>query len=145
MAKTKSTRERARSERPKKKPAHQLERLLPNQPAQLTEEDVITIERRAAGADENGHIDATIRRLALGSLARPGQQLIDSVTANRETAVATATMLEQFILYARRLRSLADMMESASLRLSLSLCYRDDMSSVLEEASLVPDLEVGHG
>ncbi len=48
--------------------------------------------------------------------------------------------------YSTRLRSFADMMESASVRIGLALCTREDMDALMEEAkATATGQEVGHG
>jgi hypothetical protein len=61
-------------------------------------------------------------------------------------AVSTAHVSDRIEDYAKRLRSLAEMMDSAAMRLSIALCAREDMESVLEEAkALDVGPQVGHG
>jgi hypothetical protein len=61
-------------------------------------------------------------------------------------AVNTAHISDHIEDYADRLRTLADMMHSASMRLRIALCSREDMKSVLEEGkALEGDSGVGHG
>jgi hypothetical protein len=111
------------------------------QPAQITADERDQIETRAGGDD-----DAIVRRLALASLTRSGAELIESVSVSREMAVSTAHAADRVEDYANRLRSLADMMRSASMRLNIALCAREDMESVLEEAKALEDgTDVGHG
>lgn len=112
------------------------------QPAQLTATERDQIEMKA-----DGNHDRKLRRLALHSLSRSGSELIEAaVSVSRETAVDVACLCGDIESYAGRLRSLADMMTSASTRLSISLCARQDMQAIIEEAkALHAGGEVGHG
>jgi hypothetical protein len=98
------------------------------QPAQLSADERDQIETIAGGND-----DAIVRRLGLHSLTRSAAELVEAVKS-REMAVSAAHMSDQFENYATRLRSLADMMTSASMRVQLALCTREDMKSIVEEA-----------
>lgn len=111
-----------------------------SQPPQLTADERDQIEVRAGGDH-----DGIVRRLALASLTRSAAELVEAVKS-REMAVNTAHVSNHIEDYSDRLRSLADMMYSASMRLRLALCSREDMESVVEEGKALDDSpEVGHG
>jgi hypothetical protein len=99
------------------------------QPPQLTQDQRIEIEERLTDQQ-----DAIVRRLALESLTRSGAALEDLFRSDRAAAVGAASISENIMEYASRLRSLADMMQSASMRMDVALCAREDMVIVLEEA-----------
>jgi hypothetical protein len=111
------------------------------QPPQITAEERDQIETRAGDED-----DAIVRRLALASLARSGDELIQVASGPRKMAVNTMHVADRIEDYASRLRSLAEIMDSACMRLRIALCTREDMESVLEEAKALDDsTEVSHG
>jgi hypothetical protein len=89
--------------------------------------------------------DRRIRRAALLTLEKSGQQLIDGVTRDRGTAVAMARVSSAAMDYAKSLHQFAEIMESASIRIRLALCSRSDMEAVLKDAAEVPKVvEVAH-
>jgi hypothetical protein len=76
---------------------------------------------------------AILRRVALASLTRSGSELVEVVTAERDMAIQTERARNYISDYAKRLRSFADMMESASTRMGIALCYREDMQTLMEQ------------
>jgi hypothetical protein len=105
------------------------------QPAQITPGGTDKIDASFVGIP-----DRRTRRAALWTLEKSGQDLIDAVTGEREGALAMACVSTAAMDYSKRLREFADMMESASIRIRVALCSREDMVSVLEEA----ETEVEH-
>lgn len=111
------------------------------QPAQLTPEQRDEMESMFTG-NNRGYW----RRLALASLARSMPALVDSVTGEREVALEFMRAKFEISEYATQLRSFADMMDSASLRIGIALCSREDMSVLMEEAKAMDSGQVvGHG
>jgi hypothetical protein len=102
---------------------------LEGQPAPIGPGDADKID-----ADFVGLSNRRTRRGTLMTLEMSGEQLTDSVTGERGLAVAMACLSIVADDYAKRLREFADMMESASLRIRVALCNRDDMESVLKAA-----------
>jgi len=110
------------------------------QPAQLTHEQYWEIEARfrkdAGGPDGAG----PWRRSALASLTRSMQQLMDSVAGDIEAARALAYLSVQTDAYVKQLESLVEMLKTASLRIEIALCVREDMQTLLEVArTTLPD------
>ncbi len=99
------------------------------QPAQLTDEQWRQCEQRATANEPFG----PWRRIGLISLTKTGQEVIDMVR-EREGAVHLAAAADQIHRYADALKALAEMMEAASMRLNVALCWRDDCESVMAEA-----------
>jgi hypothetical protein len=111
------------------------------QPARLTPEQRDEFELTFTGNDMG-----LWRRVGLASLARSSAELIESVTGDREVALEFARAQDEISDYATRLRSFADMMDSASLRIGLALCSREDMLVLMEEAKAVNSGQaVAHG
>jgi hypothetical protein len=111
------------------------------QPAQLTTEQVYEMESAFV---DNGL--GTVRRAALATLSRSGQQLMDSMLSDRDAALSFARSYDQIADYTRRLRSFADMMESASVRIAVALCAREDMPILLDQVKAENSGQaVGHG
>lgn len=104
---------------------------LKRQPAQLTQEQMEGIE---AAIHKAANDDGIVRRCGLATLARSGADLIQSITADREAAVALAEVERCTRSYASRLRNLADMMDSAATRLLIAGCYREDAEAIRREA-----------
>jgi hypothetical protein len=98
------------------------------QPPQLTDEQMREIDARCEGIGNRRS-----RRLALHVLRLPGTRLID-IAKSRGDALTFAETSLCIDEYAKHLRSLADLMDTASLRLQLSLCNRADMSELFKEA-----------
>jgi hypothetical protein len=99
--------------------------------------------------EEMGKIDAitredrhgVTRRLALAVLARTGAEVLDDVAGcDRQSAVAISQTLSSLTDYLEKLHGLAEMMETAQMRMAIALARRKDMSSVLEEAK-TPQVE----
>ena len=74
------------------------------------------------------------RRVGLAFLTRSGEQLIESVESDRDSAVAMAAAVNGTKDYAERLRELAKLMDTASTRLRMALCSRDDMEEIFQDA-----------
>ena len=74
------------------------------------------------------------RRVGLAFLTRSGEQLIESVESDRDSAVAMAAAVNGTKDYAERLRELAKLMDTASTRLRMALCWRDDMEEIFQDA-----------
>ena len=74
------------------------------------------------------------RRTGLAFLTRSGSQLIEAVEDERDAAVAIAYAMGGIKDYAEKLRQLADLMDKASTRLRVALCWRDDCNDILKEA-----------
>jgi hypothetical protein len=102
---------------------------LETQPAQITPGDTDKIDANCVGSS-----DRRTRRAALWTLEKSGQELIEAVTGERDGAVAMACVSTAAMDYSKRSREFADMMERASIRIRVTLCTREDMVSVLEEA-----------
>ena len=86
------------------------------------------------------------RRVALASLARSGAELADGLKDDRETALELGRAQHEIFAYSTRLRILSDMMESASVRIMVALCFREDAQALMEEAKATANgQEVGHG
>jgi hypothetical protein len=97
------------------------------QPAQIMDADKIDAQFL------NGY-DRRIRRAALLTLQKSGQELIHSVTGDRGMAVAMACIMSTATEYAKSLREFAEIMDSASFRIRLALCNRPDMEAVIRDA-----------
>lgn len=109
------------------------------QPAQLTIEQVGSLEARFSGADVD-------RRVALMTLTKSGAELIEVFSGKRKGALVFARVADDTAGYATLLRHLADLMDTASVRLNLALCSRDDMQAILDEVKAVDSGHaVGHG
>jgi hypothetical protein len=112
------------------------------QPRQITPEQRDEMETKFTG-----NPDGFWRRLALATLAESGARLIE-IMLDDDRDLALEYMRAQTAIgeYATRLRNFADMMESASLRIGLALCSREDMPVLMEEAKAVDSGQaVGHG
>ena len=129
----------------RKQDREDLEKLAQDFEVQLAQ---ITLEQR----DElesifTGNPDRIWRRLALASLTQSGAKLISIMTDDdRDLALEYMRARTAISSYATRLRSFADMMESASVRIGIALCSREDMPALMEEAKAVDSCQVvGHG
>jgi len=74
------------------------------------------------------------RRCALAILTKSGKELVAMAHKDRETAILLATSGECGVLAAKRLRALAELMDSAACRVSVALCIREDMTDITQEA-----------
>lgn len=112
------------------------------QPPQLTAEQRDEMESAFTGSP-----DGFWRRLALATLAESGARLIEIMSDDdRDLALEYMRARGAIDGYATRLRSFADMMESASVRIGIALCSREDMPELMEEAKAVDSGQaVGHG
>ncbi|HEX3915525.1 MAG TPA: S24 family peptidase [Steroidobacteraceae bacterium] len=99
------------------------------QPAQITNEQLDAIE-----ADFLGLGKRRSRRAALAAQAMSGIELTKAVTGDRETALAFTVAEISITEYASHLREFADMMKSASARIGIALCSREDMRELYAEA-----------
>lgn len=97
-------------------------------PAQLTEQDLMGIERTANKAETH-----MWRRAALASFMMSGADLAKQLE-DREAAVVYAGLTYGIQDYLKRQKALAGMIESALQRLQFMLCAREDMDAVLAEA-----------
>jgi hypothetical protein len=107
------------------------------QPPQFTEHEIAQLERNFVDAGRR-----TLRRTALATLARSGKELINALIDDREAALAFAKVCNGARDYAARLREFADIMETASMRLMIGMCFRDDGPQILEEGKCAPATEV---
>jgi hypothetical protein len=139
MAKTNSTRRVPRRSKPSW--GEKLFKDFDAQPAQISAEQLDEME-----STFTGNPSGLFRRTALASLARSGAELIEGVTRDRETALEFVRVQDGISDYAKRLRSFADIMDSASVRIGIALCSREDMQTLMEEAKATAcGQEVGHG
>ena len=74
------------------------------------------------------------RRAGLCVLTRSGKQLAEAIESDRTGALAMAAVMHSAKSYAEQLRRVADLMDTASTRLMVALCWRDDMEDVIREA-----------
>ncbi len=122
-----------RTELPPLDPNDPDERLYMNfleQPAQATFEQIQKIEDYMETRSQ-----ASIwRRLALGSLTRSGAQLVESVQNDDTVAPLMADLAAAATEYADRLKTLAEMIEAASMRIELALCSRPDLKELITQA-----------
>ena len=108
------------------------------QAAQITMDTVAEMEATELN-------DRAIRRLASASLTKSGAELVEAFQSKRSTALAAAQTINSVEAYASRLRSLAELMDAARMRLGLAMCFRDDMHSLIAEAESVQSgQEVAH-
>jgi hypothetical protein len=109
------------------------------QPAQLTAEQREILDAHFSNNE-------MWRRFALVTLSRSGAELIETVNETRDNALHYARGADQASEYATILRSFADMMDTASMRLHIALCSRPDMQVILDEVKAVDaGYVVGHG
>lgn len=98
-----------------------------NSEPEITEEVMMTIE-------ENFNSYGVTRRTALAVLKQSGKELIDSIKDDRDCAVAFADAGMRAGDYAKKLEAFSEFMKTASVRISLALCTREDMSEIIKEA-----------
>lgn len=109
------------------------------QPAQLTVKQIETVEARLSGNDIG-------RRVALVALTKSGAELMEAFSGKRDTALELVRVANAATAYAMLLRNVADLMDTASTRLNLALCSREDMQAILDEVKAVESGQaVGHG
>jgi hypothetical protein len=103
---------------------------LRRQPAQLSDEQVDAIEKDfAPGAGGSQY-----RRAGLAMLTRSGKQLIEWAEGDRESGEALADAAVGIQQLSKRMRAVAKMLESSSVRGMTALCVRDDAINLLDEA-----------
>jgi hypothetical protein len=107
------------------------------QPAQCTEQEIYDIERNFVDAGAG-----VLRRMALATLGLSGKELRDAVIGDRAHALEFAKVCNGARDYAARLMEFAGMMETASMRLMIGMCFRDDGPQILEEGKCAPAAEV---
>lgn len=98
-------------------------------PAQLARDQMENMEQRAQDTE---HSRGVARRLALATLTRSGQEIIDSIK-ERSIAVAMADTVRVIDDNVSDLQTLIELMQSASLRITMALCTREDMQEILDE------------
>jgi hypothetical protein len=98
------------------------------QPAQLSKNEVEVIEENFVNA-------GVIRRMALGTLSLSGSEIRDAVIDDREGALELAKLCAEAREYATHLKKFAGIMETASVRLMMGLCFREDGPEVLREGA----------
>jgi hypothetical protein len=123
-----------RSPRPKRPTEADIAADFEAQPPQFTEQEIFNIERKFVD-DASG----ILRRMALASLARSGGELRDAVIDDRAAALDFAKVCNGSRDYAARLREFAGLMETASMRLMIGMCFRDDGPEILEEGKCEPE------
>jgi hypothetical protein len=106
------------------------------QPPQFTQHEIFEIEKKFVD-DASG----ILRRMALASLARSGKELRDAVMDDRAHALEFAKVCNGARDYAARLREFAGLMETASMRLMIGMCFREDGPQILEEGKCAPATE----
>jgi hypothetical protein len=134
MSAAKTVKRRVSESRKDKAQLLAIYRKFKRQPAQMTEEQMKQIEAVMQSYDIN-------RRLLLGSLKNPARVII-KMAKNDELAPSVAQLVVAAESYARRLRDLADLMDTAHTRLSMALCERTDMSKLLKTARAEVDARV---
>ncbi len=78
--------------------------------------------------------DGVTRRAALWSMAMATERMAALEHSDVEGAVAVATVAVCARDYATRLRSLAELMETAALRIDVAMCARQDMQAIYKQA-----------
>lgn len=101
-----------------------------HQPAQIEESLVDKIERDMRTAAPW----SAWRRIALMSLTKSGAELIDAMKGDHNIAESFANVAVNAKEYAGQLRALADMMDTASVRLYVALCGRPDVEKIIASA-----------
>ena len=96
-------------------------------PAQLARDQMENMEQRAQDTE---HSRGVARRLA--TLTRSGQEIINSIK-ERSIAVAMADTVRVIDDNVSDLQTLIELMQSASLRITMALCTREDMQEILDE------------
>jgi hypothetical protein len=105
------------------------------QPPQFTQQEIFNIER--------SFVDwGVLRRTALATLARSGKELIDAVSDDRADALDLAKLCNEARDYATRLKEFAGLMETASMRIMIAMCFRDDGPQILAKGKCAPATEV---
>ena len=86
------------------------------------------------------------RRAAFGVLSMSGEELFSKIEADRESAVVFAEMAVGIRDYSKDMRGLADLLDSAHVRIELGLCPREDCRTVRAEAdkNYAAEPEVAH-
>lgn len=105
-----------------------------NQPAQITHEELVTIETAAAAALNVG----STRRGALASLTVSIPDLVKH-TSEREGAEAFSELADCARSYVGALRRMADLMDTAALRIEVAIAAsRDDADELIAESGFKP-------
>jgi hypothetical protein len=126
-----------RSPRPKRPTEADIAADFEAQPPQFTEQEIYDIERNFVDAGAG-----VLRRMALATLGLSGKELRDAVIGDRAHALEFAKVCNGARDYAARLMEFAGMMETASMRLMIGMCFRDDGPQILEEGKCAPAAEV---
>jgi hypothetical protein len=105
---------------------------LEQQPRQLTPDQMERIERAVSDAVQD---DGIVRRVGLATLTISGHDMIESILQDREAAVALAESERCIRDYAKRLKKLASLMDSAATRLLIAGCFREDCEAIRREAA----------
>lgn len=111
------------------------------QPAQLTAEQVASLERDIRRETAPSAAGSVYRRLAFALLMQSGTRLIAGVRKNRELAESVADMVAGIEVTTKRLRSLADLLDASSVRCTVALCVREDAIKLLDDARAYHSLE----
>ena len=98
-------------------------------PATCIEDDVGDIDRDLMTGNAG-----VMRRVAIMLLTKPGKFVIDLAKGDRAHAVSMAEGMLSIRHEVKRLRELADIMQSAEMRMGVALCIRADMQEILAEA-----------
>jgi len=99
-------------------------------PAAITEAQLVQMETNF-GKDSYG----PTRRTALAVLSRPCEHLFAQIESDRTTAVAIAAARASIADYLAHLAAVIETMKAAELRLTVALCVREDMETVIAEAA----------
>lgn len=112
--------------------AQELLEMLKAAPASITEDAIDAIEA-AHAKDTFG----AARRAALIILLRPGAVLIDMLEhADHQQALAIAMLYEHQMKYLGALHELIKLIETATTRTMMALCYRPDCDAIFAGAAV---------
>ncbi len=76
-----------------------------------------------------------IRRSAMSVLSMSGAELVPKITSDRATAEGFARLDDEIQQYLRYLRAHIQLLQTASARTSLALCYRKDKNELRFEVA----------
>jgi hypothetical protein len=76
------------------------------------------------------------RRIGYLTLTKSGDDLIDSLAADRDVALGMAEWLDNFRLFLEQLDSVKETLKHAQARIVIAIANREDSSSVLVETKL---------
>jgi hypothetical protein len=147
MVKTKRNTKPAKTKRKGKSPGSWDDKFV----SKLLKEPPVLTDKQVSGIEHKIQRDA-YRRTALVFLAKPFKEMAEKFAKDRKGAVAFADVAYGARAMAQRYKSLSDLLESASMRIEVALCSREDFREVLEEGK--PDWwrewreknpEVAHG